>query len=235
LAHHLSREFHNPAGKLGKSKKSEVGPQGCVFEGGQRARNVLIRYRPRYYLVKGPGRWPTGIPSGLTSFSRFRLLCMAIRDEIHSLIDQLPEDQLQNVRPFLAGLLRPRAQSPEIEQARQLTHQYKKMVEQRFRETRKPGTISALVGGGSVFPKEGRVSGDHSFHYWDDKALVHQTLRIFEGQELEIMERVSRSQDGATLVYEQELSSGGLTKRHDERISFSGFTGTEDTISNRPY
>ena len=133
-------------------------------------------------------------------------------------MSKVPEDQLQNARPFLAGLLRPRAQSPEIEHARQLTHQYKKMVEQRFRETRKPGTISALVGRGRVFPKEGRVSGNHSFHYWDDKALVHQTLRIFEGQELEIMERVSRSQGGATLVYEQELSSGGLMKRHEERF-----------------
>jgi hypothetical protein len=160
---------------------------------------------------------------------------MAIRDEIHSLIDQLPEDQLQNVRPFLAGLLRPRAQSPEIEQARQLTHQYKKMVEQRFRETRKPGTISALVGGGSVFPKEGRVSGDHSFHYLDDKALVHQTLRIFEGQELEIMERVSRSQDGATLVYEQELSSGGLTKRHDERFPFRDSPEPKIPSATAPY
>jgi hypothetical protein len=47
-----------------------------------------------------------------------------------------------------------------------------------------------------------------------------QTLRIFEGQELEIMERVSRSQEGATLVYEQELSSGGLMKRHEERFPF---------------
>jgi hypothetical protein len=43
------------------------------------------------------------------------------------------------------------------------------MVEQRFSETRKPGTILALVGGGSVFPKEGRVSGNHSFHYWDEE------------------------------------------------------------------
>jgi hypothetical protein len=42
-------------------------------------------------------------------------------------------------------------------------------------------------------------------------AQIHQTLTIFEGQELEIMQRVSRSQDGATLVYEQELSSGGLS------------------------
>lgn len=145
---------------------------------------------------------------------------MALRDELHSLLDQLPEDKLRDARPFLDGLLRPRAPSPEIEHARQLTHQYKKMVEQRFRETRKPGTISTLVGGGNVFPRKGKEYGNHSFHYWDDKALVHQTLRIFEGQELEIMERTSRSQDGATLVYEQELSSGGLTKRHEERFPF---------------
>jgi hypothetical protein len=130
---------------------------------------------------------------------------MAIRDELHSLVDQLPEDQLQNAHPFLAGFLRPRAPSPEIEHGRQLTHQYKKMVEQRFRETRKPGTISTLVGGGNVFPREGREYGNHSFHYWDYKALVYQSLRVFEGQELEAMEHISLSDDRAMLVYEQEL------------------------------
>jgi hypothetical protein len=116
---------------------------------------------------------------------------MAIRDELHSLLDELPEDKLRAARPYLAGLLRPRTPSPEIERARQLTRQYKKMVEQGFRETRKPGTISALVGGGNVFPREGKAYGDHAFRVWDDKALIHQTLRVFEGQELEPMERIS--------------------------------------------
>jgi len=145
---------------------------------------------------------------------------MGIRDELHSLLDRLPEDQLQNARPFLAGLLRPRAPSPEIEHARQLTHEYKKMVERRFCETRRPGTISVLVGGGNMFPREGKEYGNHAFHYWDDKALVHQTLRVFEGQELEAMERISLSDDRTMLVYEQELSSGGLTKKHEERFPF---------------
>ena len=110
--------------------------------------------------------------------------------------------------------------SPEIEHARQLTHEYKKMVERRFRETRKPGTISTLIGGGNVFPREGKAYGNHAFHYWDDRALVHQTLRVFEGQELEAMERISLSDDRTMLVYEQELSSGGLTKKHEERFPF---------------
>ena len=94
------------------------------------------------------------------------------------------------------------------------------MVERRFRETRKPGTISTLIGGGNVFPREGKAHSSHAFHYWDDKALVHQTLRVFEGQELEAMERISLSDDRTMLVYEQELSSGGLTKKHEERFPF---------------
>jgi hypothetical protein len=153
---------------------------------------------------------------------------MAIRDELHSLVDQLPEDQLRNARPFLAGLPRPRASSPEIERARQLTQEYKTMVERRFRETRKPGTISTLIGGGNVFPREGKAYGNHAFHYWDDKALVHQTLRVFEGQELEAMERISLSDDHTMLIYEQELSSGGLTKKHEERFPFRD-TRTSDS------
>ena len=42
--------------------------------------------------------------------------------------------------------------------------------------------------------------------------------RFSEEQELEIVERASRSQDGAPLVYEHERSSGGLMKRHEERF-----------------
>jgi hypothetical protein len=91
------------------------------------------------------------------------------------------------------------------------------MVERQFREARKPGTISTLIGGGNVFPGEGKSYGNHSFHYWDEKALVNQTLRVFEGQELQ---RILLSNDRTMLVYEQELSSGGLTKRHEERFPF---------------
>jgi len=166
---------------------------------------------------RGTGKNPFEPPP----FHGGKLLGMGTRDELHLLLDRIPENELESARLLLNGLLRPRpALSPDAERARERTHQYKKMVERRFRETRKPGTISALVGGGSVFPKDGQAYGRHGFHYWDDKALVNQTLQIFEGQELEIMERISRSEDGATLVYEQELSSGGLTIRREERFPF---------------
>jgi hypothetical protein len=94
------------------------------------------------------------------------------------------------------------------------------MVERRFQETRQSGTISVMTGGGSLFPKDGETYGRNAFHYWDDKALVHQTLQFFAGQELEMMERMSRSDDGATLIYDQELSSGGRTVRNKVEFPF---------------
>jgi hypothetical protein len=143
---------------------------------------------------------------------------MAIRDELHSLLDQLPDDKLQAARPFLVGLLKSRETSPEIEQARQRTHEFKKMVERRFRETRKPGTISSLFGGGHIFPRQGKGFSNHAFHYWDHEALVYQSLNVFDGHELEAVERISLSGDGRTLLYEQELCCGGLTKKHENRF-----------------
>jgi len=143
---------------------------------------------------------------------------MSIRDEVQSLLDELPEDKLRTVRAFLDGLLRPHPLRAENLQVRDQAQKFRMLVEQRFQETRKPGTISALAGGGSLFPRDGETYGRNSFHYWDDKALVHQTLQYFAGQELEIMERLSRSEDGGKLVYEQEAHSGGRTLRN--RIEF---------------
>jgi len=143
---------------------------------------------------------------------------MSTRDEVQSLLDELPEDKLRTVRAFLDGLLRPHPIRAEHLEFRDQAQKFRTLVEQRFQETRKPGTISAMTGGGSLFPKNGETYGRNSFHYWDDKALVHQTLQFFAGQELEVMERFSRSEDEGKLVYEQEMHSGGRTLRN--RIEF---------------
>jgi hypothetical protein len=58
--------------------------------------------------------------------------------------------------------------------------------------------------------------GRQSFHYWDEQALVYQTLQSFEGQEIEIMERLSFYADQTTLVWDLEISSGGHTVRHQD-------------------
>ena len=143
---------------------------------------------------------------------------MAARDELKALIDQLPEPQLETVRNMLEHQVHPPRPRPEIERMQRRSREYKKRVEQRFRETLKPGTIGGMGGGGGMGMHEGTPFGRQGFSYWDDKALVNQTLQSFDGQELEIMERLSISPDRTKLSCVLELSSGGRTVNYTQEF-----------------
>ena len=143
---------------------------------------------------------------------------MATREELKTLIDQLPELRLELVRNMLQRYIHPPQPRPEIEQMQRRSLEYKERVEQRFRDTRRSGTIGGMGGGGSVGMYEGTPFGRHEFSYWDEKALVNQTLQLFEGQELEIMERFSISPDRTKLYCALELSSGGRTVNYTDEF-----------------
>jgi hypothetical protein len=149
---------------------------------------------------------------------------MPSRDELHALLDQVPEPRLEAVRMMLEHNIRahpPRQSPPGIERMRQRSQDYKSRVEQLFRETRKPGTLGTMGGGGFTSMHEDVPFGQYGFRYWDDKALINQTLHSFDGQELEIMERLSISPDRRQLFCVLELSSGGRTVRHKEEFPVS--------------
>ena len=148
----------------------------------------------------------------------YPLSTVATRDELKALFDQLPEPRLEIVRNMLEHHVHPPEPRPEIEQMQGRSREYKERVEQRFRETRKPGTIGGMAGGGSMGMPQGTPFGRQGFSYWDEKALVHQTLQSFEGQELEIMERLSLSPDRTRLSCVVELSSGGRTVNFTEEF-----------------
>jgi hypothetical protein len=93
---------------------------------------------------------------------------------------------------------------------------YKKLVMQRFHKTRKPGTISTGSGSGFSEMHEGTPLGRHSFSYWDEKALVHQTLQSFDVQSIELMNRRAFSEDKTRLSLSLEVSSGGKTVRYED-------------------
>lgn len=143
---------------------------------------------------------------------------MASRDELKALIDQVPEPGLEAVRRMLEHHVNPPPPRPEIERMQRSSQNYKRAVEQRFRETRKPGTIGSMGGGGISGMHEGTPFGRHGFQYWDDKALINQTLHSFDGQELEVMQQLSLSPDGTKLFCVLELSSGGRMVRHEEEF-----------------
>lgn len=142
---------------------------------------------------------------------------MPNRDELKSLIDQIPEARLRTVAAMLQGQLRPPVpSSPAAERMRERGREYRQVVEQRFRETQKPGTVGAMIGGGTFGEHDRTPFGRNSFHYWDGKAVVHQTLQSFDSQDIEIMERFSLDENRTTLTCTIELSSGGRTVRHEE-------------------
>jgi hypothetical protein len=99
---------------------------------------------------------------------------------------------------------------PEIERMQRRSRDYSEQVLQRFHETRKSGTIRTGGGTGFFGEHEGVPFGRKGLHYWDDKALVHQSVQCFDGQEIEIMERLSFSPDRTKLVCSLEVASGGI-------------------------
>jgi len=151
----------------------------------------------------------------------YPFLTMPTREELKALIDQMPESRLDAVRSMLEHHLHPPTPLPGTEQIRDRSHRYKQQVMKKFEETRRPGTLGGLGGTSSLGNHAGVPFGRQCFQYWEDKALVFQTLQSFDGQEVEIMERLAFSPDRTTLVLNLELSSGGHTVQHEDGFPIS--------------
>jgi hypothetical protein len=152
---------------------------------------------------------------------------MATRDDLKALIDQVPDSRLEMIQRMLDHHIHPPAPKPEIERMRHSGQQYKERALKQFKETRKPGTLGAASGSGFLSEHEGVPFGREGFHYWDDKALVDQTLHFFDGHKIEIMERLSFSADRTALICALEISSGGRTVRHEDAFPVARRTGTD--------
>ncbi len=96
---------------------------------------------------------------------------------------------------------------------------YKKEVMRRFEESGNPGTLGVSM---PRFHFDGSYEqvryGGQSFQYWDHEALVSQELHYFDGRDVEIMVRLSVS-DERSLCCAIEVSSGGKTVRHSDEFS----------------
>jgi len=142
---------------------------------------------------------------------------MPSREELKTLVDQLREDQLVHVEMMLRHQVNPPKPRPEFEAMRRRSQEYQQKVLRRFRETQRPGTIGTGGGSGGFGEHEGTRFGRQGFHYWDDKALVYQSMQYLDGREIEVMERLSISEAGG-LCCAIELASGGKTVRHSDEF-----------------
>ena len=63
---------------------------------------------------------------------------MATREELKALIDQLPESRVESVRKLLEHNVNPPRPDPEMERMHRRSQEYRRLVEERFRQIQKP-------------------------------------------------------------------------------------------------
>jgi hypothetical protein len=144
---------------------------------------------------------------------------MTTREELHSLVNSLPEEALEAAYGALSHFrVWPPKLPPQVEELRQA-------YEKRFKEIQDThaGEIGGVaIGGGSMeWPLAQSApplkSGYWSFDHEDGDTLVVETHRYKDGHELAIVERISIQDQ--RLVYGHEIT-GPQGKREQREIIF---------------
>jgi hypothetical protein len=137
---------------------------------------------------------------------------MPTRDELHKLLDSMPEGAMDAAHRMLSTLqVWPPTPPPGMEEMR------KRMEERRLEvmQHQKPGTIAGFGGAGNYNPTKGVAHS--SFSHWDGETFVTETLRRHKGHEFTVIERVRV--DGQRLIYKHEIT-GPDNKRDEREITF---------------
>jgi hypothetical protein len=137
---------------------------------------------------------------------------MPSREELHTLVESLPEGAIDSAHRVLSQLqVWPPTPPPGVEEMRQRMRQRMEGRRLEAIQRQKPGTIAGFGGSGSYDPDRGSASS--SFRHWDDDTFVTETLRRHKGHEFTVVERVRL--DGRHLIYKHEITGPG--DKHDER------------------
>lgn len=132
------------------------------------------------------------------------------REELHRLVDGLPEGALEHARKMLNHL-----QKPEIERLWNLQ-------DDRMRQAARRGFgIAGGGGGGYRLGEDGRIrNGHHSFGYPENGGVVHETHHFHEGVEITIREQMRLGKNGKTLLYDNTIK-GPDGKQYTQNITFA--------------
>jgi len=129
---------------------------------------------------------------------------MATREELHTLVDSLPEAAFEPAHQMLTRFQvwpppRP-PRTPEFER-------FREEARERFQQSveGKRGFFG-MGGGGNFDPARG--SGTAGSSYWEDETFVADTLRLHKGHQLLIKERI-RLEAGKTLIYTHSVEGPG--------------------------
>jgi hypothetical protein len=145
---------------------------------------------------------------------------MVTRDELHSLVDSLPDAAFEAAQQMLTRFQvwpppRP-AVPPELERFREeVRHRHEKATEGKR-------GIFGMTAGGGFDPTRG--SGSIGSTYWEDETLITETLRLHKGLQLVITERIRLDSD-KTLIYAHSVRGPG-NKMDQHEIRFDIPTNT---------
>ncbi len=137
---------------------------------------------------------------------------MPTREELHALVDTLPDGAIEAAHRMLSSQqVWPPPPPPSVEEMR------KRMEERRLemRQGQRPGTIAGFGGTRGYDPAKG--AGSSSFQYWDGDTFVQETLRNHKGHELTIVERIRA--EGGRLIYKHDVRGPG-GKRDEREVTF---------------
>ena len=139
---------------------------------------------------------------------------MAGRENLHALVDSLPEVALESAQTYLKAILawppKRREQRPEVEEFR------KELEQKREKFLRGGGT------GSWVIDRNNKTTGSFgdSEHNLESGEMTVRTFRVHHDFPMEITERLRTQDDGETLEYEFHIS--GLGKEHGFVLRFKG-------------
>jgi len=140
---------------------------------------------------------------------------MIDRNELHRLVDTLPDEVLEPVQRVLERLQTwPPPTPPEVERIRQ------ENLERMGHSIRQGRCGTSGESGHYSFGADGKIEGGcFSQNYWEDKTEVSVAHRFHAGHELTITERLWLENDAKVLVYSQEiLGPKGEAERRETRF-----------------
>jgi hypothetical protein len=131
---------------------------------------------------------------------------------------------------YLLGILQRRQQpersETEIARLNERGAQFRRAAELRWQDASRCLSAAGCNivgfggGGGFGFDLQGRATGKMSFEYAAGDRSFVETLRYVAGQEIEIAEQFSLSEDHKVLSYHHSATSAGHVANHEESFPF---------------
>ena len=145
---------------------------------------------------------------------------MPTREDLHRLVDSLPEEALKLASNVLTGFQTwppaPPAMPPDLESFRA---NYSQREKERLESLGK-GIIGGFIGGRSFDPARGM--GSASGTHWEGDTAVITTHRHYKGQFFTVVERIHIDEDRRVLIYKHEVT--GNNKLDEREIVFDLLT-----------